>query len=589
MHHHADLIGIHLAGEERPSFLAAAVAEAAERFDLDLHGLDLPEAMRILGEALPGDTLCVVGDIHTGQSTSDLRDRGFPAQTVLAAAAALAPAPVTADLLVPTVAGTLGSQAPMLVGAALDELACHGLVHPLSDAGTVRRAWRVPEAVTEAARQVLDPATLDVLAARAATVLSRLLAAPAPLDVFRHALAVAGHRAVPRDQRELLLRAVATGFEQRGDSAAARDVWLEAGNLLAAARLADPATTVRETAPIIQRARRERDVRTEHRARFLAAMAHDQLGRYAQADKVFHAHPLVSAQGPEPVWLDGDERREVRLGRVRALRLRGEHRQARALLDTLLPEIRRAQPHGSHRGDWPVATLEDARLLQLAGDVPRARDAAGRLVELFGRVGWQRHPLARAAVVVLTEGEHSPEPVRRAVADSVEWFGEDDPRTLELRIVEAVALRDDGEPAAALAVLADAETRATARLGEAHPLTLRMRRQSGVTWMAAGNPSRAARIFEELLPDQDAVLGASHPEARLARLDLGVCLARTCRPRLARPLLKEAAHAVQEYGPWQRWICSARATVALAELPGRLFPGRGNRKPLSLAPEPDSH
>ena len=255
MHDHADVLGIHLAGEERPSFLAAAIAEAAERFDLDLHGLGLSEALRILGEALPGETLCVADVGHGEPSTTDLRDRGFPAQVVLAAAAALAPAPVTADLLVPTVAGTLGSQAPMLVGAALDELTAHGLVHPLCDAGTVRRAWRVPEAVTEEARQVLDPATLDVLAARAATVLSRLLEAPAPLDVFRHALAVAGHRAVPAEQRALLLRSVAQGFEQRGDTAAARAVWLEAGNHLAAARRAEPATPIRETAPVIQRVR----------------------------------------------------------------------------------------------------------------------------------------------------------------------------------------------------------------------------------------------------------------------------------------------------------------------------------------------
>ncbi|WP_091509785.1 tetratricopeptide repeat protein [Amycolatopsis sacchari] len=593
-----ELCQVHLAGERRASFFAAALSEAAEAFDLDLHGLEAADVVRVLAERLPEDVLWAVdGECPVPTAglrvlavrhdvpapAADPRDRGYAARIVLGAASVLAPAPISADVLVPAVSGALGSRAPVLAAEALAELEAHGFLLPLDETGTARRLWRLPSPVAEVVRKRLDATTFDVLANRAATALARLLTTPAPLDVYRHALAVAAHPAVPAEQRSALVRAAAAGFERRGDFAAARDTWLtldEPDALLAAARLAlvvgDTAAAVRETAPLIQAARRDRDVRTEHRARFVAAVAHDLRGEYARADKVFHTHPLVAAQGPEPVWLGDDERRRMRLARVRALRVRGEHRHARVLLDAVLPDIRRAQPYGSHRGPWPVAMLEHARLLRHAGDLAGAREVADRLVELFGRAGWGRHRLARAAVAVLAEGEHEPEPVRRAVAESAAWYGHDAPQTLELRVVEAKVLRDHGEHAEALAVLADAEVRASTALGQEHPVTLAVRRQAGVVRMAAGDWAGAARVFEALVPGQERTLGATHPDVRLTRLDLGICLARSERGRWARPLLREAAAASDgQSAPWPRWIRAARARTVLAELPGpvaRLFP-----------------
>lgn len=601
------IIWLRLAGDQRRSQLAAAVSEAAELFDLDLHGLDLAEATRILGTHLTEDVLWIVDGASDGlalpgpvihvtprSARAPVAGLGHPARIVLAFAASLAPVPITAELLMPGVSGTLGPRAPMLVAGALDELDELDVVHPVAGE---RQAWQLSSPVLETG---LDHGVVDVLVNRAATVIERLLAAPVTLEVFRHALEVARHPAVPAEQRLALIRAVARGYEERGDTAAAGDTWRSIADeghpedVLAAARLAvetgEAHAVIRQTARLIQDARQARDVRTEHRARFVAATAHDLLGAYARADKVFHAHPLVAAQGTEPVWLGEDERRKVALARVRALRLRGEYRQARGLLDTLLPEIRRAQPYGSRRGDWPVAILEHARLLLLAGEITRSRAAAGRLIELFARAGWARHRLARAAVAVLTEGEHSTEPVRRAVAESAAWYGEEDPLTLELRILHAQTLSSDGQGSEAIAVLADAEARAAGALGAGHPLTLKARQWTAVVRMRSGDWDTATRLFGELVPCQEAVLGVGHPESRLARLELGVCLARSNQARRARPLLKEAVKALHDsYGPWQHWVSTARAAAALADLPGpfsRLFPHARERAQPGCQPMP---
>ncbi|MTD57062.1 tetratricopeptide repeat protein [Amycolatopsis pithecellobii] len=561
---------------EHEAHLAAAVSEAAELFEVDTHGLELAEAVRILGERAPDDLVWILdgvrGELRLPGSvvrpSPDLPDveagpLSEPARVVLDFVAALAPAPVGADLLMAGVSDLLGPRAPLLVAGALTELAA--FVAPASGES---QAW---QAICR-----LEPTAHGVR--RAATVLERFLRTPTSLVNYRHALEVARHPAAS-SQRTALLRAVARGYEQRGDFPAAAQVWglVAAGgdpaDVLAAARreaeTGDPPAAIRRTARLIQGARRAHDVRTEYRARFVAALAHDANGSYARADKVFHRHPLIAAQGPEPVWLGADERREVRLARVQALRLRGEYRVARELLDTLLPEIRRAQPFGSHRGAWPVATLEDARLLLLAGDLSRSREVAGRLAGQFARAGWARHPLARGAVAVLVEGEHGAGPARRAAADSVAWFGHDHALTLELRILQAQALSNDGENLEALAVLADAEVRAEAGLGADHPLTLKARQWRGLVRMRLRDWETAARQFEELAPRQELAFGADHPDTRLTRLELGVCLARLNHVRRARPLLTEAVKALHdEHGPWQHWVSTARAATALAELPG---------------------
>ncbi|WP_236794603.1 hypothetical protein [Amycolatopsis sp. GM8] len=548
---------------EHESHLAAAVSEAAELFEVDTHGLELADAARIFGERAPKDVRWTVAGEDLGPAAIEPGPLSRPARVVLDFVAALAPAPITADLLMSGVSGLLGPRAPMLVADALTELA--EFVRPVPGETP---AWQAVYRFAPPGDSVR----------RAASILERLLAEPVRLEIYRHALEVAGHPAAA-EQRPGLLRAVARGYEQRGDTPAAAQVWRlvaddgDPEDVLTAARLdvrtGDPRAAIHRTARLIQDARRARDVRTEHRARFVAATAHDALGSYACADKVFYRHPLVTSQGPEPVWLGAEERREVRLARVQALRVRGEYGLARELLDAVLPEIRRAQPFGSHRGDWPLATLEDARLLLLAGDIARSREVAGLLADRFARAGWSRHRLARSAVAVLTEGEHEVGQARHAAAESAAWFGEDDPQTLELRIIEAHALSDDGQGGEAIALLADVEARAGSWLGAEHPLTLKARQRRALARMRLRDWETAARLFEELAPRQELALGAGHPDSRLTRLELGVCLARLNHVRRARPLLAEAVKALHEHdGPWQHWVSAARAATELAGLPG---------------------
>jgi hypothetical protein len=528
-----------------------------------------------------------------------IRARSQHARVVLGFAATLARAPISGDLLVDGVSTVLGRKAATLVAEALDELDEHCLLHRVIGAG--RQAWQLHALVATAVRRDLDQVLMSSLAERAARVLLDEIA-DASLDTCMHALELAANGAVALGDRLSLLRGVAAAHEDRGDIPAARDarclaVLIAGGewhveDAQAAARLAvsagEATIALGYTKTLIDRARVEQDVRTEFQARLTAATAHDLLGRYGAADEVFHHHALVREHGTTPVWLSESDSQRTELARTRSLWLRGEYRAARQVIDGVLPSIQRACPRGTHRGFWPLATVELARLQLFTGQVIEARATAQKVISVFADAGVARHQLAREAAAVLAEGEltmafsemrgkpeqwlHATKRVRQACDESTEWYGADNPLTLDLMVLRGRTLSNNGEHLEALAVLMEAEQRIGGVLGAEHPLALRARQWIGLATMGRNDWKAAVSVFDQLLPRHVTVLGRRHPESQLTRFQLGACLLKLNDLKRARPLLHEAAPVLrQQQGPLQQWATMATVGDFLTWVPSPLL------------------
>ncbi|GAA2975069.1 TIR domain-containing protein [Actinokineospora diospyrosa] len=379
------------------------------------------------------------------------------------------------------------------------------------------------------------------LAAR--TVAASLRTDPPSPHLLLHARVLAGNGAVPRDEALELLRLTAARHEDLGDAPSARDAIEQAirlagplcptGDLLTAARLAVAAhdrTAIDHATLAVDRAAASGDRETEYRARFLAATAHDQAGDYHAADAVLPAEI--------PGWLPETERQSALVARSAALRRRGDFRRALAVITEVYPGIRREHPGGAHRGPWPAATVELAAALVLAGAVERARDLTRSVIELFAEVGLPEHSVAKDAEATDADAEIAigfadrnwtderwrvaTDRLGALAARSGEWFGPDNPRTLDLRVRRAQALVASKRSREALDLLSPLDTRLLAVLGADHPLRLRARSIAGAARVAVADWERAREILADVLPRQVAVLGAAHVDAISTRFELGV-------------------------------------------------------------------
>ncbi|MET8758817.1 toll/interleukin-1 receptor domain-containing protein [Lentzea sp. NPDC004782] len=527
-----------------------------------------------------------------------VRARSQHARVVLGFASLLARAPFGGDLLVDGLSELLGERTPVLVADALDELDAHSLLHRVHHGdGTHRQLWQLHALVAEAVRQDLDHSLLDVLAHRASNVvLPRLLSKTA--DVSAHASHVAEHPAVPTSRKLDLLRAVAGVHEEHGDllaARAARQAAVRAGgdrppsrDVLAAARLAVETGDAEEVLRLTAALTSGSDGHTEYVARFLAACAHDLRGDYAKADEVFYEHSLVAESGFAPVWMPEEERNHVSLTRAAALRRRGRYQEALEGVTGLWSVLRAAHPTGTHLGAWPRVAIEMARLQLLTGKVIESRKTADGVIRVLGAAGLPRHHLAREAIAVEAEGELvlawsetrsrpqewqlATKKVARAFAESVDWYGKDNPLTLELQVLHGLTLHNNSRPSEALEVLTEAENRIRTSLGPRHPLAMRARLYIGLATANKGDWPGARQIYEDLLPRHVAVLGRRHPESQLTRFQLGACLLKLHELDRARQLIDEAAPVlVAQHGPWQQWASMAQVAQKLLLLPGPLL------------------
>jgi tetratricopeptide (TPR) repeat protein len=179
-------------------------------------------------------------------------------------------------------------------------------------------------------------------------------------QVHQHAAHLGAEDAVPPSLRSELLTAVARWHDQLGAALAATDTVNQllavtperSPALLLAARIAiaagDYRRAVAHCRDAIDRAHAVDDFRTEYRARWLAAQALDQLGRYRDAERVFDDAVGARSADDPPAWVPAAERPRLLIGRAVALRLRGRFDQALGLLGGVLPLL---------PGDWwPRAT-----------------------------------------------------------------------------------------------------------------------------------------------------------------------------------------------------------------------------------------
>ncbi|MET9225425.1 toll/interleukin-1 receptor domain-containing protein [Lentzea sp. NPDC003310] len=519
------------------------------------------------------------------------------ARAVLGFASLLARAPFGGDLLVEGLSPLLGERTPVLVAEALDELDAHCLLHRVHHGeGTRRQLWQLHALVADVAGVDLDH-SLDALAQQASAVVLSALKTKST-DMCAHAVKIAEHPAVPASRRLELLRAVAEVYEEHGDllaARAARRAAVGAGgerplarDVLAAARIAVETGETQEVLRLTEGLLEGSDGHTEYRARFLAACAHGLDGDIAQADEVFHEHELVGQFGFAPVWMPEEERDKTVLMRMAALRRRGRYKEAFEGITGLWSSLRAEHPTGTHAGPWPRVAIEAARLQLLSGRVIESRATADQVIRVLGEAGLPRHHLAREAVAVEAEGELvlawserrartrewelATKKVARALAESVEWYGPDNPLTLDLQVLHGLTLHNNSRPGDALKVLTDAEKRIHASLGPRHPLALRARLYTGLATANKGDWAGARKIYEDLLPRHAEALGRRHPEAQLTRFQLGVCLLKAHELDLARELIDEAAPVlVAQHGAWQQWASMARVAQGLLRLPGPLL------------------
>jgi TIR domain-containing protein len=532
---------------------------------------------------------------------AQVRALGPTSRLVLGFAAALAPAMFTASMVAEALVDD-GRATKRQIGDAFTALAEHSLVLRADGGHRHGRCWRLHALVAEAAGRELSPGTADDLARLAARAVAARIGENAPPHLHTHALHLASNPAVPLEERLGLLRAQADVHDGDGDAPAARDAirevlrhsgerWRQA-DVLTAARMAvaaaDPEPALVHASLAIERAVGTGDRRSEYRARFVAAAAHDLRGHYAEADEVFHRHPDVLAHGDFPAWLSPAQRHEARVAKAAALRRRGEHRAALAVITDVHREIRREHPGGPHRGLWPTATVELARARLFNGETKRARADAESVVALFDEAERPRHRVAREAVAVAAEAElvvaftdlNLTDERWRAAADRIgllaveaeRWYGPDNAHTLGLRVLHAQALLDSAAPDECLRVLADTDGRIEAVLGVDHPLRLSARSVAGRARFAQRNWAHAYEILADVLQRQVAALGATHPDSLVTRFALGLAAAGHGEKVEALSLVSQTWRLqATTHGWWRENALEALAHQAIVLLPGPLF------------------
>ncbi|UOZ07191.1 toll/interleukin-1 receptor domain-containing protein [Amycolatopsis sp. WQ 127309] len=389
----------------------------------------------------------------------------------------------------------------------------------------------------DVARTGLDPGDLP---GRAADVLLAWLAGRRGRRDFllQHARALA--ETAPA-HRVRLLRPVAAAFEAQGDPTTAGEIHaviLASGEATSAdhtraARVEIACGLYPEAVGHAREALVLADSEAERYAAGLtAAQALDCQGDYAEADRTFWRR--VGDRLPD----DGDERYRAAVVAAQAHRLRGRPRDAVALLEPVLAELRDAPPD---RDDPAAVRLEHARSLQLSGQPRRAREVAGEVVAAYHAAGRERHvrcgeaELVRADAMLaldLADLRAAPADWERSAAELRELeesyarrYGSENPLTLTAAAHADRALLALGQPKRALAVLSATERVVLRVLGGDHRLRYRIRHGMGLAHGQLREFGRQAELLEGIVEPQIRLLGRTHPETIESRLDLGIALA----------------------------------------------------------------
>ncbi|MFC3448403.1 hypothetical protein [Amycolatopsis speibonae] len=473
------------------------------------------------------------------QTVRDELDRLDPAAlSVLRVAAALAPVPVP----------------PRLISEVLG-LATEPRLPPFTDLAD--GGWQVHNVALDVLRE--DPTRLATFAFQAEPVVLDWLEqrlGDRPDFLIQHAEALAEW---PVPNRARLLRPAADAYEALGDLAAAGEIRARIlaihpdcpEDLVAVARVELGCGLQPEAVDHAGKAAglAEADQRVRLRAKLIAARALDELGRYSEAEQEFWTEHAPSA-GDDVV---DDEGFRLVLTTAVAWRLRGRPADAAALLEPIL-----ADPRGDFAEVVPIAKLEWARALHLAGQPRKARAVADEVVAAYRAAGREWHPDCTEAQAVHAEAileldlselkpaapswEWSAVALREVKARYEEEHGRDHPLTLAAAVRAGRALLAHGHPKRALATLTDTERDIVRVLEDDHPLRCRARHGMGLAHGMLREFGRQADILDSILEPQIRLLGVGHPETIESHLDLVIALVLSGRETSGREVaLVEAA------------------------------------------------
>ncbi|MDI5976858.1 tetratricopeptide repeat protein [Amycolatopsis magusensis] len=593
---------------------------------IDLHGLTTDEGCRLFADLRPpltddergvvrrfaercdGHPFALRAAAHATRqlpgplTDGDLRDRPDTVPSAIAAdietldpvarnllrvAAALAPVPFPPELA----ARVLDLDSPGLrsiLTQAADSLAGRSLLT------VVEGHWRVHALVSTVVGKTLDTRLID----RAAEVLlDHLDRDPTAADrrdfLLQHAQDLADRS---ERHRVRLLRPVAAAFELRGDMTAAGEIHaailavgpqddLHIEDLLGTARVEVACGLYEEATDHARTALRlaAGDPRAEFRAGQLAAEALDCAGRYAEADQI-----RPDAGGVLPDDLDDEQRLRALISRAVAQRRRGHPKDAVALLEPLVIELRAAPPGVIRSEVAPLTKLELARGYQLVGQARKARAMAEEVATDYRTSGRSRHArcteaeLLRAEATLtldFTELKADPQAWRDSATTMRELrrryereYGTGNALALTAAVQSERALLALGEPEQALAGLAAVEQALVRSLGTDHPLYLRVRHGMGLAHGQLREFSRQVDLLEPILAPQISLLGRRHPETVESHLDLAIALAMSGRgPRQRANSLADAAardfHSIIGPGADLSWKAKVAQIVVRAPEP----------------------
>jgi tetratricopeptide (TPR) repeat protein len=547
----------------------------------------------------------VTDSVRTGLASLDRH-----AHDLLVFASLLSPAPIPSGWLVPVLADEWDvnvESAQQAIGVAVAELAVRGFGQPFDrrQGAWTLRMWSVHPLATAAGHGVDRQRCLGMVN-RLARIVADAVTDPvaahglSPSQVHQHAAHLGAEDAVPATLRSELLAATARWHEQLGAVVVATETVNQlltvtphrSPALLLAARIAiaagDYEQAVTHCRDAIDRAHAVDDFRTDYRARWLAAQALDQLGRYRDAEEVFNDAVGTPCANDPPAWVPAAERSQLLIGRAVALRLRGRFDQALDLLNTVLPLLPSGSPADQVAEPSASSHMEIIRLQIITGRLTDARRAARRLVAAFHDSGLDGHPFCLDAVGLLTEAELTldlmemnlheenwPKIVREATAAHAEYertLGPDNARTLAAAYQRDFALIRQGKSQAALSTLTATESHVHRALGSDHPLRYRVTYAITLAYGQLGDVERQRVILAELLSQQERTLGTYHPDTATTQLDLGIALALLGDRHQAIAMVDEAATHIARALPLRADLRTrAEITVRFIRLPSWMW------------------
>lgn len=421
-------------------------------------------------------------------------------------------------------------------------------------------AWQVHMLVRDAGREFLPAPDWSALAREAAAAVLDLteLGATGLALLMLHCGHLSGDTSLPDDLVVSLLRRTVAYYDERGEAILALRYHLrladrqpdDAAVLVAAGRCLQLTGASADAHGYAVRALASAtDATLRRRCLQLIAETLDALGQLDAADSVW-GEATAGASG-----LDGPSV-ETELAFLRALRLRGQHIEARQRLTGMITRIGDVLPlfHEAQFAEIELARAEMETDSQLA-----ARKRALKVMSAYHDRGLDQHVnaieaqrLFADARLALSLWELKTDPtVWQDAADELRQLHDSFARshgprnmlTLNVAVAYAEALIALGSPGTARRAVEEIRDDMQVRFGERHPLTLRVRVVLGYAAAQCGRNKDALEHFQVAYNGQRELLGPTHPHTLRSQFNLAVALKLTGDSAAARAMFNEVRRA----------------------------------------------